>query len=200
MPSDVNCLQSSIRVWSGRGAPRTPVRGSGGTVKASRIERLSPQGIPTSPFPIPALTLPSPAERPDADVVLYDGRCNFCCARVEQVRWLEGPLLWKSGERLAYLSLHDPAVAADYPDAPHERLLEAMCVVEKKTGRHHWGAEAVRYLSRRLPRLWWLAPVMHLPGIMLVARPVYAWVSRNRYLIGGKVEECEDGACSVSRR
>lgn len=139
-------------------------------------------------------TLPSTAERPDADVVLYDGRCNFCVARVEQLRWFEG-----SSEKLAYLSLHDPAAATAYPEAPHERLLEEMCVVDQK-GRHHWGAEAVRYLSRRLPRLWWLAPLMHLPGIMLVAKPVYAWVSRNRYLIAGKAEDCENGACAVPRR
>lgn len=146
------------------------------------------------------MVLPTPTDRPDADVVLYDGRCNFCRARVEQLRWLEGALLWKSGEKLAYLSLHDPEVAQQYPDAPHERLLEEMCVVEKRTGKHHWGAEAVRYLSRRLPRLWPLAPVMHLPGIMLVAKPVYAWVSRNRYLIAGKAEDCDNGACALPRR
>lgn len=137
--------------------------------------------------------LPTPAERPEADVVLYDGRCGFCRARVKQLAWLDG-----SGGRLAYLSLHDPAVAAEYPGAPAERLLEEMCVVDRQ-GSYHWGADAVRYLSRQLPRLWWIAPLMHVPGIMLLARPTYAWISRNRYLLGGKIEECEDGACSVHR-
>jgi predicted DCC family thiol-disulfide oxidoreductase YuxK len=137
--------------------------------------------------------LPTPTDRPDADVVLYDGRCGFCRARVNQLQWLDG-----GGGRLAYLSLHDPEVAQRYPDVSPERLLEEMCVVDRR-GRRHWGAGAVRYLSRRLPRLWWLAPLMHLPGVMLVARPVYGWVSRNRYLLGGKVEECPDGACSIHR-
>ncbi|MEO1496556.1 MAG: DUF393 domain-containing protein [Planctomycetota bacterium] len=141
--------------------------------------------------------LPTPAERPDADVVLYDGRCGFCRARVEQLRWFDG-----SGGRLAYLSLHEPEVASRYPDAPPERLLDEMCVVDHG-GVHHWGAGAVRYLSRRLPRLWWLAPVMHVPGSMWLWRPLYAWVSRNRYLLGGKVDDgpsdCEDGACSLHR-
>ena len=80
------------------------------------------------------------------------------------------------------------------------RAGEEMCVIEKGTGKHHWGAEAVRYLSRRLPRLWPLAPVMHFPGMMLVAKPVYAWVSRNRYLIAGKAEDCDNGACALPRR
>ncbi|MEO0530187.1 MAG: DUF393 domain-containing protein [Planctomycetota bacterium] len=136
--------------------------------------------------------LPTPAKRPNADIVLYDGRCNFCRARVEQLRGFD------VGGRLAYLSLHDPEVAERYPDISHDRLLEEMCVVDG-SGNRHWGAEAVRYLSRRLPRLWWLAPVMHLPGVMLVAKPVYAWVSRNRYLIAGKAEECEGGACSIPK-
>ena len=52
----------------------------------------------------------------------------------------------------------------------------------------------------RHPRLWPLAPVMHFPGMMLVAKPVYAWVSRNRYLIAGKAEDCDNGACALPRR
>ena len=41
---------------------------------------------------------------------------------------------------------------------------------------------------------------MHFPGMMLVAKPVYAWVSRNRYLIAGKAEDCDNGACALPRR
>ena len=137
--------------------------------------------------------LPTPEDRPDADVVLYDGRCGFCRARVEQLRWLEG-----RGKRLAYVSLHDAAVAERWPDVSPERLLDEMCVVDRHD-RRHWGAEAVRYLSRRLPRLWWLAPVMHTPGAMLAAKPVYAWVSRNRYLLGGRIDDCEEGVCAVNK-
>lgn len=137
--------------------------------------------------------LPSPAERPAADVVLYDGRCAFCRARVDQLRWFDG-----RGERLAYMSLHDPEAARLYPDIPPDRLLDEMCVVDRR-GRRHWGAGAVRYLSRRVPRLWWLAPLMHAPGAMLVARPAYRFVARNRYLLGGRVDDCVDGACSLHR-
>lgn len=137
--------------------------------------------------------LPTPDQRPDADVVLYDGQCGFCRARVEQLRWFEG-----NSEKLAYLSLHDPSVREQYPEAPHERLLKEMCVVDSHHN-YHWGAEAVRYLSRQLPRLWWLAPVMHLPGIMLLAKPVYSWVSRNRYFLGGRREDCESGSCQIHK-
>ena len=135
---------------------------------------------------------PTPEDRPDADVVLYDGRCAFCRARIDQLRWFD------RGGRLAYLSLHEPVVAERYPAVSAERLLEEMCVVTP-AGDEHWGADAVRYLSRRLPRLWWLAPVMHLPGAMPLWRRLYGVVARNRYLLGGRVEDCEDGACAVHR-
>lgn len=136
---------------------------------------------------------PSPTDRPDADVVLYDGRCVFCRRQVERLRW------WDRHGRLAYLSLHDPAVAERYPDISRERLLEEMCLVDPQ-GRRYWGAEAVRRLTVRLRRLWWLAPLTHFPGFLLVARPLYGWVSRNRYLISGRTdEECPDGACSIHR-
>jgi len=144
-------------------------------------------------MPADGQDLPTPTDRPEAAVVLYDGRCGFCRARVEQLRWFDG-----RGGRLAYLSLHDEAVAERYPEISAERLLDEMCVVDRD-GHAHWGAEAVRYLSRRLPRLWWLAPFLYFPGAMHVARPIYRWVSRHRYLLGGRVDEqrCDDGACSI---
>lgn len=137
-------------------------------------------------------TLPTPAERPDADVVLYDGQCRFCRAQVERLVW------WDCRGRLAYLSLHDTEARERFPEVSPERLQDEMCVVDP-AGRQHWGADAVRHLSLRLRRLWWLAPVMWFPGMMLVARPVYRWVARNRYRFMGKMEECPEGTCSVHR-
>jgi predicted DCC family thiol-disulfide oxidoreductase YuxK len=73
-----------------------------------------------------------------------------------------------------------------------------MALVDRDGGRH-WGPDAIRYLTRRLPSLWWAAPLLHLPGSMVVWRPLYRWVARNRYWFGGRVEECESGTCSLHR-
>ena len=51
------------------------------------------------------------------------------------------------------MSLHDPLVGERFPDLTHEQLMEQMYVVDR-AGRRHGGAGAIRYLSRRLPRLW----------------------------------------------
>lgn len=138
--------------------------------------------------------LSEPSNQPETvvPVVLYDGQCRFCCQQIDRLKW------WDGGKRLEYLSLHEQAVAQRWPDIDLKRLHEEMCVVSPG-GARHWGAEAVRYLSRTLPRLWWLAPLMHLPGIMFVARPTYAWVARNRYRLMGKTEKCVDGTCIIHR-
>ncbi len=134
--------------------------------------------------------LPSPAERPDADVVVFDGECGICTAQVKKLPF------WDAQKRLSYLSLHDPEVQRRWPDASHDRLMQEMLIVDHR-GNRHWGPEAIRYLTRRLRRLWLAAPLAYFPGSMLLWRPLYRWVARNRYRLSG--DQCETGACKLHR-
>ena len=134
--------------------------------------------------------LPSPADRPDADVVIYDGHCGICTAQVSKLPW------WDCQKRLSYLSLHDPEIHRRWPDLSHDRLMQEMTIVDRH-GRRHWGPEAIRYLTTRLRRLWWAAPMAYFPGSMFLWRPLYRWVARNRYRFSGKT--CDDGACQLHR-
>src|SRR5262245_23044635 len=109
----------------------------------------------TSP-PKPKIHLPTPAERPEADIVIYDGHCRFCAGQVQNLA------RWDSRRRLAFMSLHDPEVAKRFPDLTYERLIAEMVVVDR-TGKRHGGAEAFKYLTTRLPPLFVLAPLMHIP-------------------------------------
>ncbi|TWU06343.1 thiol-disulfide oxidoreductase DCC family protein [Stieleria varia] len=133
--------------------------------------------------------LPDPDENPDADVVLFDGHCNFCRAGVESLSRLD----W-GGKRLAFLSLHDGRVAERYPDLTFDQLMEQMYVIDG-ADRRHGGADAVRYLTRRLPLLWLAAPIMHLPGSAGLWRWLYHQVAKRRYKIAGK--SCDNGTCQV---
>ena len=135
--------------------------------------------------------LPSPTDRPDTDVVIYDGECGICEAHVSKLPW------WDCEHRLSYLSLHERQVAERWPQLPPERLLQEMCIVDTQ-GREHWGPEAIRYLTRRLRRLWWLFPVLHLPGIMFIWQPLYRWVANNRYRLSG-AKICDADACELRR-
>jgi predicted DCC family thiol-disulfide oxidoreductase YuxK len=135
--------------------------------------------------------LVGPEERPDADVVIYDGRCRMCVGQTLRLARLD------CGGRLAFLSLHDGRVPQLYPDLSHEALMRDMYVVDRR-GRRHRGAAAVRYLSRRLPRLWWLAPLLHLPGTLPLWQWMYQQVAQRRYQFG-TIEACDDEACAVHR-
>ena len=138
------------------------------------------------------LDFPDPDQRPGADVVIWDGKCNFCRAQVQRLR------AWDGGSRLAYLSLHDPRVAERYPDLTHDQLMDQMWVVTPG-GRRLGGADAIRYLSRQLPSLWWLAPLLHLPGSMPLWRWLYGRVAARRYAIRGTACD-DDGTCHLHRR
>jgi predicted DCC family thiol-disulfide oxidoreductase YuxK len=135
--------------------------------------------------------LPTPADRPEADVVIYDGHCRICTAQVRKLPW------WDFQKHLAYLSLHDAEVARRWPDLSHDRMMQEMVIVDRD-GKRHWGPEAIQYLSRRLRRLWWAWPVLNFPGSMVLWRSAYRWVARNRYRLSGG-PTCDEDTCALHR-
>jgi predicted DCC family thiol-disulfide oxidoreductase YuxK len=137
------------------------------------------------------IPLPSPAERPEADIVIFDGQCKFCTGQVQNLA------RWDRKGRLAYLSLHDPQVAKRFPDLTYEQLMEEMVVVDQQ-GRRHAGAAAFKYLTTRLPGLYLLAPLLHIPFTMPLWRWGYRQIAKRRYALAGKTAAaCDDGGCKV---
>lgn len=149
--------------------------------------------MPPSAVPHPGSLagLPTPVDRPAADVVIFDGDCRICMA---QMRRLER---WDRGGQLAFVSLHDPQIRLRYPDLEHSELMRNLVVVDRRGGRHH-GADAFAYLTRRLPWLWWLAAPLNLPGTAPLWRWLYGHVAARRYLFG-RANKCDDGSCAVPR-
>jgi len=148
-------------------------------------------------IPAASIQLPDPdgeggdlqSQRPwKSDVVIYDGECNFCRGQVERLR------RWDSGGKLAYISLHDPRVSMRFPGLTREALMEQMYVVTPQ-GNQYGGAAAVRYLTTKLPRLYWLMPLMHLPFTLPLWQWGYRQVAKRRYRLAGRV--CESDKCSI---
>ena len=134
--------------------------------------------------------LPTPTDRPNADVVIYDGQCKFCQANVAIFARLD------RGQRLAFISLHDPEVYERWPDLSHDDLMREMVIVDRQ-GHKHVGAGSIRYLSRRVPLMWPLALPLHIPFSMPLWRWLYRQVAQRRYLIGGKRIECDEDGCKM---
>lgn len=135
--------------------------------------------------------LPSPTKSPDADIVIYDGHCRFC---TNSVRWLHK--LAKG--RLAFLSLHDEEVAQRFPELTHDQMMAEMFVVDQ-AGKARGGATGFRYLTRRLPWLWALAPLLHIPFSLGLWKFLYRQVALRRYR-WGKTDDCENKNCNVHFR
>lgn len=135
--------------------------------------------------------LPTPAGLPNADIVIYDGHCRFCTNSVRRLHGL-------AGKRLAFLSLHDAEVARRFPQLTHEQMMEEMFVVDRQ-GTVRGGAVAFRYLTRRLPWLWVLAPCLHLPFSLGLWRFLYRQVAKRRYF-WGKTGDCDGESCKIHFR
>lgn len=122
------------------------------------------------------------------EIVIFDGNCRFCWGQVTRLKKLD------IGDKLRFLSLHDPDVAERFPDLSREQLMAEMFVVSRD-GKRRGGVNAIKYLSRRLFLLWPLMPFLHIPGTAWILRAAYRWVARRRYRLGGATE-CSQ-ACSV---
>ena len=54
----------------------------------------------------------------------------------------------------------------------------------------------IRWMAWRIPVLWWLAPLLYLPGVPWLGRKLYRWVAKNRY----DLVPCKDGVCALPKR
>ena len=158
------------------------------------IQEAQPESSPVADSTIPDTGLPSPADLPDADVVVFDGKCVFCRKSVNMLK------AWVAKDQLAYISLHDPWVSEHLPDLNFEQLMDRMWLLSRADGSRHGGAEAIRYLSTRSWKLWPAAPFLHFPFSMPLWQWLYQQVAKRRYRIANKNGEppCdEDGTCKI---
>ena len=142
------------------------------------------------------LRFPHPTERPQAIVVIFDGRCRFC---THQVRWLQR---FDFGRRLSFISLHDPLVNQWWPSLTYDMLMEQIYVVppvatqpDSLTARDRWygGIVGVRYMAWRIPLLWPLALLLSIPGTLSLWQGLYRWIAGQRYRFGKLGAACEPG-------
>jgi predicted DCC family thiol-disulfide oxidoreductase YuxK len=111
-------------------------------------------------------------ERP---TLIYDGECGLCRQIVARVAE------WDRHRRLVLVPFQDEARVARL-GVPLAALAAAMHLL-LPDGRVLAGADAVPELLRLLPGKRWLAAGFAVPGVLPVARRVYAWVARRRHCL-----------------
>ncbi len=102
---------------------------------------------------------------------------------------------YNDAELIEILDLRSPAVRERFPQVTPEAAQRELHLVAPD-GALFRGAEAVRETLLRLPSLRGLGELLRLPGVIDLARPIYAFVAANRYLFGGRTDDCTDGTCA----
>jgi len=110
--------------------------------------------------------------RPDRPTLICDGECGLCRQCVDIVR------RWDREQRLAFLPFQEPERVAAL-GIPLPALAAAMHLV-RPDGRVFVGADAAPEILRLLPGKRWLARGFRIPGVLPVARRVYARIARRR--------------------
>lgn len=108
----------------------------------------------------------------DRAALVYDGECGLCEDAVRLVQ------RWDRAAAFEYIPFQNAARVARFRIALPS-LAAAMHVV-LPDGRIFAGADAVPEILRRLPRKKWLALPFRVPGVLPVARRVYAYVAARR--------------------
>lgn len=108
--------------------------------------------------------------RAGAIEMIYDGQCRFC---VRSMAWF---LAFDFGRQVSVRDFRrDPSPVVS--DAQMEQALHAVV-----SGRPPLaGFDAYRHTVTRVPGLWWMVPLFHVPVFSrLIGRPLYLWIARNR--------------------
>lgn len=122
------------------------------------------------------------------NVLLFDSDCPLCTFQSRSLAWMD----WL--EQVEMVPLKDPRTAEIAPDITREDLLEAIHCITPENEIHR-GARAIRFLGMRIPLLVPVGLFLWIPGVILIAEKIYAFVSRHR-LFFSKIFGCK-GACAI---
>lgn len=123
----------------------------------------------------PPCARPMPAADPADPTLIYDGECDICQQAVARLR------RWDREHALRFVPFQDgAAVTAFGIELP--ALAAAMHLI-LPDGRVFAGADAVPELLRLFPGKRWFAPLFWIPGVLPIARRIYAWIAARRHCL-----------------
>ena len=112
--------------------------------------------------------------------LIYDGECGICQQAVARLK------RWDGEHVLRFVPFQDGAAVARFGIAL-PALAAAMHLI-LPDGRAYTGADAVPQLLRLFPGKRWLAPLFFVPGVLPLARRIYAWIAQRRHCLVRGVE------------
>lgn len=119
---------------------------------------------------------------PMSPTLIFDGQCGICRRSVAVLK------RWDREQVLRFVPFQDERAVREFGIAL-PALAAAMHLV-LPDGRVFTGADAAPPLLRMLPGKRWLAWLFRMPGVLPLARRVYAWIAARRHcLVRGTVPD-----------
>ena len=107
--------------------------------------------------------------------LIYDGECGICQQAVALLK------RWDREHVLRFVPFQDGAAVARFGIAL-PALAAAMHLILPNR-RVYAGADTVPELLRLFPGKRWLAPLFRIPGVLPIARRIYAWIAARRHCL-----------------
>ncbi len=107
--------------------------------------------------------------------LIYDGECGICQKSVALLK------RWDREHMLRYVPFQDGVAVARFGIAL-PKLAAAMHLI-LPDGRVYPGADAIPRLLTLFPNKRWLALLFRIPGVLPLARRIYAWIAIRRHCL-----------------
>jgi predicted DCC family thiol-disulfide oxidoreductase YuxK len=120
-------------------------------------------------------------------VVVYDGECRFCIARVNEFQKLD------AHSTIEYMPRQEPACEDRFPSVRNIDLDDGILFIEPN-GHIHVAADAVYQIYHTYPSTRKLAWIYQVPVFKQIFQLGYRIVAMNRRRLG---QTCKDNVCGL---
>jgi predicted DCC family thiol-disulfide oxidoreductase YuxK len=121
------------------------------------------------------------------DQIIYDGNCGFCVENIRQLKILD------CTDKLKTLDYQTSDVTQLDGRLTHE-ICHSQIHLLTKEGTLYGGFEAFRQLSKKIPLLLGLAPILYFPGMSWLGNKTYRWIAQHRALFHRR-SLCKNNRC-----
>ena len=119
--------------------------------------------------------------------IIYDGECGFCKKQIDRIKGLDRV------SQFQYEVRQSESLLIDFPEMKEFENVDGL----RFSSLHHKayvGADAVYQIYSRLFPFKMIAWCYKIPGLNMIFKRIYKWISDNRQRLSGN---CENQKCDI---
>jgi predicted DCC family thiol-disulfide oxidoreductase YuxK len=119
-------------------------------------------------------------------VLIYDGKCEYCKS------WVDWASQRGALKEIEFISCQSQERKQRFPQILESECAQAMMVV-LPDGKILSGGDAVPQFLSSVRGWRWTTPLFKIPGVLMIVRPIYRWIARNRHRMKFGKSVCSKG-------